>query len=166
MGISDENEIFMSKSLTLKPFTTEDLLNRELIIKMLRDEDEIILGEEGKKIYTNPTYFVTKSLFSEYVIHRMVLTKNGFDTSDQSVENYRKIFKTYYKSPTDYDEEVLKSVAYMRENRCVYYTSPIIKVGQTLPNCRLYELNGVTETNIVDSLGKFDLAFVAAFSDS
>lgn len=146
-------------------FTDETLLDRDLIIKMLKYEDTLILGETGNHIYTDPTYEVSKSLFSERVIHRLVLAHFGFDTSDQSVLAYRKIFKTYYKTPTNYDAEVLQSVAYMRENRCVYYTEPEIKIGDQIPDCMLYTLSG-DATTITESLGDFEYAFVAGFSDS
>lgn len=148
-----------------KPFTEQTLLDRDLMIRMLKHEDTLILGDTGKKIYEDPTYEISKSLFSEYVIHRLVLDHFGFDTTDQSVLTYRKIFKTYYKSPTDYDKEVMQSVAYMRENRCVYYTEPKINVGETLPDCKLFMTDG-TETTIKNSLGEFEYAFVAGFSDS
>lgn len=152
----------------LLPFTEKDLMNRELVIKMLKYEDSLLLGEEGKKIYSEPSYEVTRSLFSEFVFHRMTLTQFGFDTSDDSVMRYRSIPMTYWKSPTDYDAEVLSSVCYMRENRCLYYTTPKIKVGDTLPDCRLYNLDEMQskETTIRESLGKFDRAFIAAFSGS
>ena len=148
-----------------KPFTDQTLIDRKLIIRMLKYEDTLILGETGKKIYTDSTYEATKSLFSEHVVHRLVLDHFGFDTTDQSVLTYRKIFRTYYKSPVDYDSEVMRSVAYMRENRCVYYLEPEIKVGDMIPDCKLYTLDG-TETTIKSSLGEFDLAFVAGFSNS
>lgn len=159
MGRSSTNE------LILVPFTDQTLLNRELIIRMLKYEDTLILGDIGRKIYTDPSYEVSKSLFSENVIHRMVLTHFEFDTSDDSVFTYKKIFRTYYKSPTDYDNEVLQSVAYMRENRCVYYTEPEINVGDVIDDCRFYELNG-KKTTIKESLGDFDFAFIAGFSNS
>ena len=56
------------------------------------------------------------SLDVEKMINRIVLNYFGFDTSNESVENYRTIFRTYFKSPNDYDVEVINSVHYMREN--------------------------------------------------
>ena len=147
------------------PFTEQTLQNRDLIISMLRYEDQIILDEVGKKIYADPSYEVSDSLFSEFVIHRIVLSKFGFDTSDESVLNYRKIFKTYYESPRSFDREVMQSVAYMRENKCVYYTEKDINVDDLINDCRLYDLDG-NVTSIMESLGDFKLAFVAGFSDS
>jgi hypothetical protein len=159
----------MGKSKTnnfdLKSFTNQTLLDRNLIIRMLKYEDTLILGKIGKNIYTNATYQVSESLFSEYVVHRIVLDHFGFDTTDQSVLNYRNIFKTYYRSPFDYDKEVLQSVSYMRENKCVYYTEPDINLGDVLSDCKLKTLEG-DDTSITESLGKFKLAFIAGFSDS
>ena len=146
----------------LKPFNTDTLLDRDMIIQMLKYEDSLILGEVGNQIYTNPTYEVSKSLFSEYVIHRLVLDHFGYDTTDESLEFYRKIFKTYYKSPTEYDKEVLQSVAYMRENRCVYFVQPVINVGDVSSDCKLYTIDG-EETTIKESLGEFNVAFNVAF---
>jgi hypothetical protein len=135
------------------PFTEETIKDRDLILKLLRYENEIILGEDGKKIYTDLTYKPRTSLFPEYTIHRKVLSNFGFDTSDESVENYRKIFSFYYQSPTEFDKEVLDSVVYMRENKCVYYTSPIINVGDVIPDTSIYQLDGTTKTTIKEELG-------------
>jgi len=149
------------------PFTEQTLLDKELIIQMLKYEDSIILGDIGKEIYSDVTYKPRISLTPEYAIHRKVLSNFGFDTSDESVENYRKIFKTYYNSATDYDQEVLSCVAYMRENKCVYYTDPVINVGDIIPDCELYQLNGKDKTTIKDHFGdNFNYAFIAAFSTS
>lgn len=156
-----------------KPFTEETLLDRDLIIQMLKYEDSIILGDEGKIMYADPTYKPRVSLTPEYAIQRKTLSHFGFDTSDASVENYRKIFRTYYESPTCYDKDVLCSVAYMRENKCVYYTDPIIELGQEIPDCDLYDLydlydlSATNKVNIKTYLGTdFNYAFVAAFSTS
>lgn len=155
----------ISENKTKKKFTLETLKERDLIINMLKYEDSIIRGETGKKIYTNPTYNYTKSFDAEHAIIRLVLDNFDFETDDSAIENYNKIFKTYYNSPTDYDSEVLKSVAYMRENKCVYYTKPEIKVGDTINNCLLYDVDG-NKTSIIESLGEFEHAFIAGFSNS
>jgi hypothetical protein len=159
MGITDTGPT--------KPFTKESVNDRALVIQMLKYEDTLIHGDIGKQIYTNPLYKPRISLFPEHTIHRIVLTKFGFDTSDESVANYRTIFITYHKSPTEYDKEVLDSVTYMRENKCVYYTKPVIGKGDKIPNCKLYTLDGKTETTVYDQLGsEFKYAFIASFSNS
>ena len=156
-----------TETTTTRPFTMKDVSDRELVLRMLRHEDAIILGEQGAKIYRDPLNLPRVSLHPEFTIHRKVLTDHGFDTSDESVANYRRIFRHYYRSPTDYDAEILSSVVYMRENKCVYYTRPPITVGDRLPDSRLYDLDGVTTTGVHEALGNdFDYAFVAGFSSS
>ncbi len=152
--------------ITEIPFTEDILKDKDLIIKLLSYEDSIILGEEGERIYANPDNCPRVSLFPEHTIHRKTLSHFGFDTSDESVQNYRKIFGYYYRSALDYDKDVLSSVVYMRENKCVYYTQPIINVGDIMPDCSLYELDGKSKTTIKDELGEFKYAFVAGFSSS
>ena len=88
-------------------------------------------------VYGDPLINTKSSLEPEYKIHRLVLDKFGFHTTTEDVEMYRTIFKHYYKSPTDYDAEVLRSVTYMRENKCVYYTSRELLVGDKIPNVKL-----------------------------
>ena len=150
-----------------RPFTEEDIRNKDLIIKMLKFEDSIILGPMGASIYANPFYNPRISLEPYYAMHREVLTHFGFDTQDYSVDNYRKIFSHYYKSATEYDNEVLSSVTYMRENKCVYYTKPEIKVNDIIPDVALCDLDGQRKTTIAETLGNdFDYAFVAGFSSS
>lgn len=158
MGITDDKE--------QKPFTMEDVANRELVIKMLKYEDSIILGEIGKQIYKNDLYNPRKTLSPEYAIHRLVLARFDFDTTESSVENYRNIFRNYYNSPTDYDKEVLDCVAYMRENKCVYYTQPIINIGDKLPDSGLYKLNGNDVTTLYKEIGDAKYTIIGAFSNS
>lgn len=158
MGFTDEKN-------DKKDFTEGTLLERKLIIEMLKYEDSIIKGDIGTKIYQNPSFSPTESFEAERAIIRLVLDKFDFKTEDSDVKNYNKIFKTYYKSPTEYDKEVLNSVAYMRENRCVYYTSPEVKVGDILKDCRIYDIDD-KQTSIRESMGEFDHAFIAGFSNS
>jgi hypothetical protein len=148
-------------------FTEEHCMDRNLIIKMLKHEDEIIHGDVGKSIYANESYEHFSTLESMYVIHRIVLNTFGFKTTDTDVQNYRKIFSKYYKSPTDYDEEVLSSVTYMRENKCVYYKGKDYNIGDTFENVELYDTNGTTKVNITDMINKEDnYTFIGAFSNS
>ena len=147
------------------PFTTEHIKSKNLVIEMLKYENDLILGPIGKEIYSNFLFKPRISLTPEYSIHRKVLTYFNFDTSDESVNNYRSIFKYYYHSPTNYDKDVLSSVVYMRENKLVYYTSPSLKLGQIIPDCPLWKIDGTTKTSLYDTLGNdFNYAFVAAYS--
>ncbi|ARF08934.1 hypothetical protein Catovirus_1_984 [Catovirus CTV1] len=158
---------FIEDVKNLKVFTLDHIKDKDLVIKMLKYEDSIYLGEKGKEIYENEMYRPRISLDPEYAINRMVLLNFGFDTSDESTENYRKIFSHYYKSALDYDKDVLSSVTYMRNNKCVYYTKPVLEIGDQIPNCRIYKLDGIIETSLFDELGNdFNFAFVGAFSNS
>jgi len=159
MGLDEKKEI--------KPFTLQDVKNRDLIIQMLKYEDTIIHGTVAKDIYENELYKPRKSLTPEFTIHRLVLDKFGFDTTDDSVLNYRKIFANYYTSPDDYDKDVISSVTYMRENKLLYYKQPIINVGDKIPDVNLYQLDGKTITTLYEQIGNnFDHLLVGAFSNS
>jgi hypothetical protein len=132
-------------------FTQDDVLNRDLVIKMLKFEEELTKSEYGQNLYKNPLNNPFVSLTVEKALNRKVLSEFGFDTSDYSVEMYRTIFKTYFHSPTDYDEEVISSVHYMRENRCVFYENEKLEIGQSIPNCPLYTLEG-SETTLFECM--------------
>ncbi|MBA43141.1 MAG: hypothetical protein CMF62_03915 [Magnetococcales bacterium] len=156
------------KKIELKPFTINTISNRDLVIRMLRREEEITRSEEVQESFKNVLNKPFISLDIEKMVNREVLYEFGFDTSDESVDNYRKIFKYYYKSPHDYDKEVLDSVHYMRNNRCVYYKSKPIKVGDQIPNCKIYKLDGETKTSIYDEISDsdYDKCIIASFSNS
>lgn len=152
---------------TPKFFTSIQVTDRDLILRMLRHEDEIIHGEQGKMIYQRHENSLT-SLAPEKTIHRVVLKEFGFDTSAESVEMYRTIFAYYYRSPADFDKEVMQAVTYMRENRTVFYTSPVIEVGSILPDAPILTLSDGKPTSIKQELAKhkFKFAFVGGFSTS
>jgi len=151
-----------------KPFREEDVRNRELVIRMLKHEEKIIRSDEGQARYANPLNEPYISLTNEYAFNRATLTEFGFDTSDESVENYRTIFRTYFRSPDDYDKEVIDSVHYMRNNRCVFYKAPLINKGGQIPDVRLYNLDGKTETTLHQACrkGNPEKTLVCAFSNS
>lgn len=148
------------------PFTEEEVKNRDLVIRMLRYEDSLGKGGIGREIYTSEHYLPLRSLTPEKTLNRLVLDHFGFSSDDSSVENYRTIFSYYYRSPTDYDEEVLSSVYYMRHNRLMYYTTPAPQVGERYTDVPLYDLEG-EETRLSHLLeGGNRYTFVAAFSTS
>lgn len=152
----------------LKEFTEDEIKRRDLIIDMLRYEDSLMLGEVGKQIYGDDTLNHLTSLETFYLFHRMTLNKFNYMTRDKDVSNYRKIFSKYYKNASDYDKEVLDSVCYMRENRCVYYTEPKINIGDNIPNCDLYELDGESKMTLYDLIksNKHQYIFIGAYSNS
>lgn len=156
-----------SKIQTTKPFRPIDLADRNLIIQMLKFEDYFGKSDDGQIFYQTDTLNPRTSLEPMYAIHRYVLSHFGFDTTDQSVDNYRKIFQTYYKSPTDYDEEVINSVYYMRANKCVFYNLPKPQIGDNLIDCNLLTLDGKPTTLITEiSKLNFNKCLVGAFSNS
>src|SRR6056297_1980754 len=105
----------------LIPFTIEHVKDRKLIINMLQWE-ETFQRAEGRKMYTDPKYNHLKNgLELIFIMHRRTLLEFGFDSSDESVKNYREIFRTYFNGPYDYDQEVINASFYMRYNRCVFY---------------------------------------------
>ena len=150
-----------------RPFTISDIGNRELILKMLRYEDSIMLGPIGAAIFADNTLPHLTALDTYYIFHRETLSAHGFNTTDEDVANYRKIFSHYYVSPHQYDAEVLGSVCYMRQNKCVYYTAPLINIGDAAPNADLLTLSG-HPTNLFEILDtqKHAYTFVGAFSNS
>ena len=156
--------------MVINEFTEVDIQNRELVIKMLCYEDTLILGDVGTSYNTDMSYQPRTSLQVTKILHRLTLNHFGFTATDRSVENYRTIFAHYFKSPSDYDAEVAQSVAYFRNNKCIYYTAPIIEIGSIPPDCRLYEFNNnKTATSVLDQITKaaednYRYIFFGAFS--
>ena len=154
------------KCHSLNKFTKEHVANKILVITMLQYEDSIIKGDIGKSIYEDTSFEHFSSLEPMYVIHRIVLNNFNFETDEDDVNNYRKIFAHYYKSPTDYDEEVINSVAYMRENKCVFYTNKDFNIQDTFENIYLHDLNK-NKVSLFDKINKEDnYTLIGAFSNS
>ena len=105
------------------------------------------------------------SLTVEKMINRITLEEFSFNTDDESVENYRTIFKNYYKSPKFYDKDVLNSVHYMRENKCVYYICKPLELGDKIPDCKLLKINGKDITYLHNEIDKnSNYTLICAFS--
>lgn len=152
-----------------RSFTTADITNRPLILQMLKYEDSLFLGPEGKRIFGDATFRHLTDLEGYYVFHRATLAAFGFSTTDEDVAKYREIFRNYYNGPHDYDAEVLGSVCYMRENKCVYYDAPLINVGDTMPDSELLTLSGESTTlhgELAALPSTVKHVFVGAFSNS
>ena len=139
MGIIDDQK-------GLIEFTEEHLLDKELVIQMLTYEEKLTKSDYGQDLYRNPLNKPFVSLTIEKALNRKVLIHFGFSPSDASVEMYRSIFRTYFNSPTDYDKDVISSVHYMRENKCVFYETPDLHLGDSIPDCPLYTLDGIPTT--------------------
>jgi hypothetical protein len=148
----------------LIPFTTEHVLDRALILRMLKFEDNYgrTTGQEIYKVYTS------HNLEPGYAINRKVLSHFGFTTTLKDVETYRGIFSAYYNSPTNYDEEVLNSVYYMKNNKCVFYTKDKLTINDTIRDCNLLTTigNDVTLFDAIDRYRPFNQIFLCAFSMS
>jgi hypothetical protein len=108
---------------------------------MLTHEDSILHSDKGQCVYKNPVNRALYSLEPQFVINRLTLSHFGFDTSKESVETYRSIFRNYYIDPTHYDQEVLSCSTYMRENRLMFYQTPHLEVGGIVPDCDLLFLD-------------------------
>ena len=152
-----------------RPFGPDDIKHRSLVLQMLKFEDSLFLGPEGKRIFADPSFHHLTDLDTYYTFHRQTLHAFGFTTTDEDVKMYREIFRNYYNGPHDYDAEVLNSVCYMRENKCVYYDAPLINVGDPIPDSELLTLSG-DSTTLHSQLAALPLTvkhvFVGAFSNS
>ena len=116
-------------------FTQNDIENRNLILKMLQDEDNCYLSTEGQNVIKDLGRANVFSLNAAKTIQRQILEKYGFESDDESLATYRTIFQHYYNSSLDYDKDILSSVYYMREN--IYYTSKKIEVDDIIPDTEL-----------------------------
>lgn len=153
------------KKVKVKAFTRECVESKGLVIKMLNYEEQMAKSQFGQDLYRNPLNHPFISLNVEKSFNRLTLSHFGFDTSDKSVENYRTIFKTYFKSPQDYDRDVINASYYMRNNKCVFYKTIKLNVGDETPNVPLYKLDGIEETTLYDCIDPSNkYAIFAAFS--
>ena len=103
-----------------KSFIENDILNRELILKILKYEDDLYMSSQGQEILKDVGKNNIFSLDGSKTIQRMTLQHFGYSSTSKDLAFYRTIFHHYYNSPTDYDKEILASVFYMRENRLLY----------------------------------------------
>lgn len=153
------------ENTNLKDFTYDDIKNKELVINMLKYEESFAKSEEGQNLYKDISNVPYKSLTIEKIFNRKTLLKFSFDSNEKNVEMYRTIFRTYYKSPDDYDKEVLDASYYMRENRCVYYKSKKLQIDDDIIDCELYLLDGKKTTKLFDVIDKnCDYNMICAFS--
>jgi hypothetical protein len=146
-------------------FTLDDIKNKKLILDMLKFEDILYLSNKGQQIIKKYGKVIS-NLEASKIIQRNTLEKFNFISSDNSLKNYRKIFQHYYISSTNYDDDVLQSVYYMRENRCLYYIEPELNIGDKLPDVELFNLDGTTKNNLYNILDNNDYnnCIIAAFS--
>lgn len=149
-----------------RSFTINDVQNKNLIIKMLNYEEKIYKSEQGQNLFLEKYNLAMNTLIVEKIIIRIVLNYFDFDNDESDIENYKKIFKFYYKNENEYDREVMNAVHYFRENKCLFYKTPHIQVGQKIPNCKLFRINGKDSDNLYDIIKRdqHKHTLLAAFS--
>jgi len=131
---------------------------------MLKYEDTLYNSLKGQQILKE----YGNILEGSKIIQRMTLNNFGFLSGDENLAIYRKIFHHYYKNSTNYDKDILSSVYYMRENRLLYYTSPVINIGDKITDVNIYDDNIKSEVSLFDVLNK-DLSkpiILASYSTS
>jgi hypothetical protein len=155
----------MGLEKTLMPFDLKYIQNKQLILSMLEYEDKLFLSKEGQQ-FLSEYGSNTKSLEGSKSIQRKTLNNFGFESSDTDLANYRKIFHHYYTSSTDYDPQILNSVYYMRENRCLYYKSKPLELGTQIPNLNVFGLDGKTQYDLHNLIKtkNYSKTILAAFS--
>lgn len=149
-----------------KPFTKKQVNDKQLVIKMLKYEEEYAKALKGQELYKNSLNEPLISLNVEKIFNRITLNNFGFDTSDESVEMFRTIFRAYYKSSLDYDADVINSSYYMRGNKCMFYKEQNLFIGDKIPDTILYNVDGIKNIslhNIVKGLNA-NYVMIAAFS--
>ncbi len=155
----------MGLEKNLISFDESHIKNKELILKMLKFEDELFLSEQGQQ-FLNDYGNNILSLEGSKSIQRKTLNYFGFESKNSDLKNYRRIFHNYFKSSTNFDSDVMNSVFYMRENRCLYYKSPQLEINEIIPNIGIYDLDGKTQYELHELIRskKFNKTFLAAFS--
>lgn len=151
--------------VNLIPFTTAHVADKQLVIKMLQFETAYAKSDAGRELYATTLNKPLISLNVEKTLNRITLSEFGFDTTDESVETFRTIFKTYYKSPTDFDVDVINASYYMKGNKLMYYQMPELALGQKIPDCDLLCLDETVRT-LFSAIAKMSAKYtvIAAFS--
>lgn len=146
-------------------FEETHIKDRYLILRMLKYEDKLFLSNQGQK-FLQEYGENTTSLEGSKSIQRMTLNNFGFESTEQDLKKYRTIFHYYYVNSLNYDTEILNSVYYMRENKCLYYKSKPIELGIQIPNINVYGLDGTTQYDLHQLIRSknYSKTILAAFS--
>lgn len=155
----------MGLEKNLIPFEPTHIQDKQLILLMLEYEDKLFLSNEGQQFLQEYGKNIT-SLEGSKSIQRKTLNNFGFGSTDTDLANYRKIFHYYYKSSDDYDQQILNSVYYMRENRCLYYKSKPLEIGTQISNLNVFGLDGKTQYDLHNLVKEknYSKTILAAFS--
>jgi hypothetical protein len=122
-----------------KTFILEEI-PRETILKMVKLEQEWRYSKEIQDLYYQAYQEnINIGTLIEDQIQQGILRNFGFNNNDKSLEEYRKIPKTYWN-----DGEIKSSLFYMNLNIFQY---PNIQVGDELINTPLLNLDK-TETSL------------------
>lgn len=158
----------------LKPFTKNDVENKQLVMQMLKYEEQLAKSDTGRELYGNLSNKPLVGLNVELILNRLTLAHFGFSSDNESVDFFRTIFKTYYKSHTaengniviDYDADVINSSYYMRNNKQKFYKSRVLSIGEKIPDCVLYKPNGTDTVSLYDTICKTNAkyTFIGSFS--
>lgn len=146
-------------------FDETHIRDRDLILRMLKYEDKLFLSNQGQK-FLQEYGENTTSLEGSKSIQRMTLNNFGFESTEHDLKKYRTIFHYYYVNSLNYDADILNSVYYMRENKCLYYKSKPIELGIQIPNTNVYGLDGTTQYDLHQLIRSknYSKTILAAFS--
>jgi hypothetical protein len=123
----------------MEPFILEEI-PRETILKMVKLEQEWRYSKDIQDLYYQ-AYLENINIGTviEDQIQQGILRNFGFKNNEKSLEEYRKIPKTYWN-----DDEIKSSLFYMNLNIFQY---PNIQIGDELINTPLLNLDK-TETSL------------------
>lgn len=155
----------MGVNNNLISFEEIHIADKKLILEMLKFENDLFLSKSGQQFLNEYGNNIT-SLEGSKSIQRRTLKNFGFKSTDDDLKKYRTIFHHYYKSPYDYDTQILNSVYYMRENRCLYYKTKPLEINQIIPNLVVYGLDGLTQYDLHQLIKSknYSKTILAAFS--
>lgn len=122
------------------------LVNKYDIIEMLKEEQIVRYSRPIQELYTDQYYRMMNEnagrLNIELEIQKYILSKFGYSTTQNSIDDYHKIPSTYF-----HDEEVKKSIFYINLNIFKY---PDVHVGDDIVNTQLINYQIKEFVNLVN----------------
>lgn len=124
-----------------------NLADKWEIINMLKEEEKIRYSKPIQEVYTEQYYLMESNpdvqrLNIELEIQKYILTKFGYSTSPNSINNYHKIPSRYF-----HDIDVKNSSFYIKLNIFQY---PNVQVGDDIINAKLIDYTSKQYVNLVD----------------